>query len=78
MGARQTSIDCYNKIKASGLLSKRRLEVYKSILENAPCTSNEIFKSLNLPTNQSGRFTELEDLGVIYGVGVRECAVTKE
>ena len=40
---RQTSIDCYNQIKAEGLLSKRRLEVYEAILKSAPCSSGEAF-----------------------------------
>ena len=44
MGARQTSIDCYNQIKAEGLLTKRRLQVYEAILRNAPCTSSEAMK----------------------------------
>ena len=29
MKTRQTSIDCYNEIKANGLLSKRRLQAYQ-------------------------------------------------
>ena len=60
MSIRQTSIDCYNEIKANGLLSKRRLEVYEAILKNAPCTSNEALK----------------DLGVIYEKSIRKCRVT--
>lgn len=28
---RQTSINCFNQIKKEGLLSKRRLEVYKML-----------------------------------------------
>ena len=31
---------------------------------------------LGLKTNQSGRFTELKNLGVIHEVGVRKCKVT--
>ena len=76
MNARQTSIDCYNKIKEEGLLSKRRLQVYESIYNSAPCTASEVFKEKNLKTNQSGRFTELRDLGVIYEKGERICSIT--
>jgi hypothetical protein len=76
MKTRQTSIDCYNKIKQEGLLSKRRLQVYESVLINAPCTASEVFNEKNLKTNQSGRFTELRDLGVIYEKGERLCSVT--
>ena len=35
--ARQTSIDCYNQIKAQGLLSKMRFKVYECILTNVYC-----------------------------------------
>ena len=76
MNTRQTSIDCYNQIKQEGLLSKRRLQVYESIYNYAPCTASEVFKEKNLKTNQSGRFTELRDLGVIYEKGERICSIT--
>ena len=33
-------------------------------LSYAPCTASEVFNEKNLKTNQSGRFTELRDLGV--------------
>ena len=76
MKKRQTSIDCYRQIKSEGLLSKRRLQVYESIFNYAPCTASEVFNDKNLKTNQSGRFTELRDLGVIYEKGERLCKVT--
>ena len=76
MKTRQTSIDCYNQIKQEGLLSKRRLQVFESVFNNAPCTASEVFNEKNLKTNQSGRFTELRDLGVIYEKGERLCSVT--
>ena len=41
---RQTSIDCYNKIKAEGLLSKRRLEVYEILFHHGQLTANEIVR----------------------------------
>ncbi|MBT8245287.1 hypothetical protein [Winogradskyella sp.] len=76
MNTRQTSIDCYHQIKKEGLLSKSRLEVYEAMLRHAPCTASEIFSYARLKTNQSGRFTELRELGVIYERGVRECRIT--
>tara|TARA_R110000744_G_scaffold272361_1_gene385352 strand:+ start:145 stop:558 length:414 start_codon:yes stop_codon:yes gene_type:complete len=77
MNTRQTSIDCYNHIKAEGLLSKRRLEVYEAILNNAPCTTNEALKDVYSGSYGVGsRTTELRNLGVIYEVRVRECKVT--
>ena len=79
MGTRQTSIDCYNKIQAEGLLSKRRLEVLNTILESAPCTSSEAIVNAKVKFGVFGvssRFTELRDLGVIYEKGIKKCTVT--
>ena len=80
MNARQTSIDCFNKIKQEGLLSKMRLKVYEAILNNAPCTSGEAFATMTTKENQisqsRARFTELRELGVIYEVRNRKCTIT--
>ncbi len=77
MGTRQTSIDCYNQIKAQGVLSKRRLEVYEAIFKNAPCTTNEALKDIYSGSHGVGsRTSELRDLGVIYEKGIRKCNVT--
>ena len=79
MPTRQTSIDCYNKIKKSGLLSKRRLEVYESLLLSAPCTSSEAIRNAKTTFGVFGvssRFTELRNLGVIYEKGERSCSIT--
>ena len=79
MKTRQTSIDCYNKIKSEGLLSKRRLEVYEALLSTAPCTSSEAIRNAKTTFGVFGvssRFTELRDLGVIYEKDVRPCKVT--
>ena len=80
MKTRQTSIDCYNKIKSEGLLSKMRLKVYEAILRKAPCTSGEAFATMTTKENQisqsRARFTELRELGVIYEVQNRKCSIT--
>ena len=76
MNTRKTSIECFSKIKQEGLLSKRRLQVYESIFNYAPCTASEVFNDKNLKTNQSGRFTELRDVGVIDEKGERLCRIT--
>ena len=77
---RQTSIDCYNQIKAEGLLSKMRLKVLGAILNTAPCTSAEALAKIttkdNVLTQSRARFTELRELGVIRELGVRKCKVT--
>ena len=78
--ARQTSIDCYNQIKAEGLLSKMRFKVYECILTNAPCTSAEALSNMlsknSAITSSRARFTELRELGVIYEVRNRKCTIT--
>ena len=79
MKTRQTSIDCYNEIRANNLLSKRRFEVYEALLSSAPCTSSEAIRNAKTTFGVFGvssRFTELRDLGVIYEVRTRECTVT--
>jgi len=73
---KQTSIDCYHQIKNEGLLSKMKFLIYEDLYLFGPSTANEVFKRLNLETNQSGRFTELLEAGVIYESGQRECGVT--
>ena len=79
MKTRQTSIDCYNEIRANGLLSKRRFETFEAIMKIAPCTASEVQQSINF--NDGGRdcmkrISELRDRGVIYEVRTRACNVT--
>jgi hypothetical protein len=80
MTIRQTSIDCYNKIKEQGLLSNMRFKVYEAILKKAPCTSGEAFAIMTTKENQisqsRARFTELRELGVIYEKGEKQCSIT--
>ena len=77
MNTRQTSIDCYNQIKAEGLLSKQRLAVYTALLKmGKPSTAREVYSTMNLYKQEATRFTELRKLGVIYEVRNRECNVT--
>lgn len=77
MNTRQTSIECYNQIKAEGLLSKQRLAVYSSLLKmGKPSTAREVYSTMNVEKQEATRFTELRNLGVIYEVGNRKCSVT--
>ena len=80
MKTRQTSIDCYNKIKSEGLLSNMRLKVYEASLRKAPCTSGEAYATMTTKENQisqsRARFTELREMGVIYEVQNRKCTIT--
>ena len=76
---RQTSIDVYREIEASGLLSKTRQDVYSYLFHNGPLTAGEIFMGLNkvlVKGSVCARLTELERLGVILEVGVKPCSLT--
>jgi len=77
MTTRQTSINCYNQIKAKGLLSKQRFEVYSALVRiGKPSTTREVYATMNVPKQEATRFTELRNLGVIYEVRNRKCSIT--
>ena len=76
MNVRDTSIEAYIKIKENGLLSKRRFQVYDRIYHHGPETARQTLDGLNLRSNQTGRFTELEELGMIKEVGKTNCEKT--
>lgn len=73
---RLTSLQAYNKIRNNGLLSKARFKVYECLSLNGPSTASEVLNKLSLPSNQSGRFTELNYLGVIAEKKTRKCKIT--
>ena len=81
---KQTSIDTYHNIVNNGLLSKRRLEVYKALYELGPMTQNEMvrhFKQFYPNSNPSGfhaRFSELEKMKVIIPIGVKKDSVSNQ
>ena len=80
MFTRQTSIDCYNEIKANGLLSKRRLQAYQCMLNLSPCTAGELEKEFNEKYGLRGVWkllSQLRDMGVVKEVGERDCRITK-
>ncbi len=80
---RETSIEAYEKIKASGLIGRRQREVYDVLFWHGPMTSAEAFVILNEKspvkniTQSRARFTELRDFGVIEELGRKTCSVTK-
>lgn len=82
MNKRQTSIDCYHQIKAEGLLSKRRMEVYEILFQDGPLTANEIVRisKIKYPnTNASSfnaRLSELKRFGVIQEIGEKEDSIS--
>lgn len=74
--SRKTSREAYEQLKESGKLSRLRWIIYDYLFHHGPATAQECFKALKLETNQSGRFTELRDLGVVEEVGRTTCRVT--
>lgn len=82
MGVRQTSIDCYNEIKANGLLSKRRMEVYEILFHHGQLTANEIVRVSKAeypntnPSSFHARLSELKRYGVIIEVGEKRDEVS--
>lgn len=76
---RQTSIEVYREIEASGILSHRRWEVYSALYKNGPLTRNEIAPFVNIPgyhSNISARLTELREMGIVMEVGEKLCSMT--
>jgi len=83
MNVQQTSIECYNKIKESGLLARCKMEAYTALWHTRPATAAEAYDwhirkyggvpNLNLFRS---RFTMLKDEDVIEEVGERNCRIT--
>lgn len=80
MNIRQTSIDCYNQIKAEGLLSKLRLRTLNAMLHSAPCTAGELQNYIDKNQIQVKHawklLSQLRDLGVLYEKTERKCKIT--
>jgi len=74
---RETSLVTFRQIKENGLLSEMRFKVYECVFNHGPMTSKEVFSRLMLETNQSGRFSELRDAGVLKEVGTMLSGATK-
>jgi len=80
MGTRETSINCYNEIKAEGLLSKLRLRTLNAMLYSSPCTAGELQSYIDqnqIQVKHSWKLlSQLRDLGVVYEKNERKCNVT--
>ena len=74
---RHTSRLTYDNIKASGMLSKRRFEVYQTLFFVGPKTAKEI-DQCHRKTGAWKRLSELRELGVVQEVGTTICPVTKQ
>lgn len=72
---RETSVISYNTIRDSGLLSKRRWEVYDILYQHGPLTAHEIvaiarrtYPNAN-QTSFNARLSELETIDCVRRVG---------
>ena len=80
---RETSIEAYKKIKESGLLSKRRWEVYDIVCRYGEVTGSQVVKHFleeiggNVHGGSiNGRLSELRDRGVIRETKEAPCPIT--
>lgn len=80
-----TSIETYQSIKNSGLISEKRLKVFDIFYQNPKGLTgaevSEIYRREN-PTSQHSetirnRITELVQMGVLVEIGVVECQFSK-
>ena len=76
---KEESIQAYKTIMENGLLSERRFQFYEIIYRYGPLSitaaleiASKTIRSNNIGS-QSGRFSELEALGVIETVGSQKC-----
>jgi hypothetical protein len=84
MAVRQTSIDAYNKLKASGKVGQRRLEIYGALFLYGPATSNRLKRQMRTNPLYSEvsidsaekRLTELTRMGLVVEVGTEVDLVT--
>ena len=72
---RQTSIQAYRQIEASGLLSRVRWMVYSHLFHHGPLTGSELNSQMG-GVGYHKRLSELEQLDVAATVGRRACSVT--
>jgi len=76
---RAASAKTYQDIKARGLLSSRRWEVYHLVYQYPNCTAAELAKGTQMAKNDlSTRLTELRRSGVVQEGPSRVCRITSQ
>lgn len=82
MQVRETSIEAYNYITSSGVISERRAQIYAILYKHGPLTAGEALKFVEEEfgyrpySSTHGRFTELRDMGVVKELGKKKCDMT--
>lgn len=65
----------YAHIKATGLLSERRFQVYNHVYMHGPCTGTDVSRSI--PGGWK-RLSELQELGLVEEIGDTKCPYSGE
>lgn len=80
---RRTSIEAYNEIKESGLLSKRRWQAYEILFHHGPLTANQLvrlaaekFPALKNTWTFNKRLSELRRAGIVDEIAEVPCPLT--
>lgn len=73
---RQTSMDTYVSILKSGVLSKRRWEVYMALFKFGPATANELQAKMENKSGVWKRLSELRNMQCVDELGERPCKIT--
>lgn len=77
---RDTSLETYERIRATGLLTGMKLEAYKALVDEGPMTGRELdlymYGTAGKGRDYHKRLSELARLGVVREVSKRQCRVT--
>ena len=77
---RSTSIKAFREIRDSGMLSRRRWQVYRTLYRCGPATASEIYFKANmgkqLQASVQSRLSELVRMECVAEVGRRACTHT--
>lgn len=79
---RLTNLDAYRQIKDSGILSRRRLEVYNILFQYGPMTGGELSEMLpkklsrTIGSNVHARLAELKQMGCVDETGTSICKIS--
>lgn len=72
---KETSLIAYHRLRDSGKLSERQIQVLTELTYNGPMTGQEVARKV--PSGWK-RLSELERLGAIKEIARRQCTVTGE
>ena len=74
MSIRETSVDAWHDIQASGVLGTEQLKAYGCLYKYGPQTGRELNDKLGPDMHK--RLSELERYGIVASKGKRKCGIT--